>query len=176
MRQLLLAHASVVNPEVSNPENRANRYPGVVALTDRQRIRAGLAGDVVVSLWSALAVRSSFVRFRFPAEVIVVAVRWYVRYALSYRDVEVLLAERVVEVDHVTVYRLVHRFTPSPAGAACFARHRRGDRWFAQLATASLALPHLTLPSGQDLHVTDTADLWRSRGRVSRAVPWSRLG
>ncbi len=41
-----------------------------------------------------------------------VAVRWYLRYGLSYRDVEELLAERSVEVDHVTVYRWVQRFTP----------------------------------------------------------------
>lgn len=40
------------------------------------------------------------------------AVRWYLRYGLSYRDVEELLAERGVEVDHVTVYRWVQRFTP----------------------------------------------------------------
>ncbi len=56
--------------------------------------------------------RSAFVGFRFPAEVIVVAVRWYLRYGLSYHDVEELLAERGVEVDHVTVYRWVQRFTP----------------------------------------------------------------
>ena len=45
--------------------------------------------------------------YRFPREVIAVAVRWYLRYGLSYRDVEELLAERGVAVDHVTVYRLV---------------------------------------------------------------------
>ena len=44
--------------------------------------------------------------------MITVAVRWYLRYGLSYRDVEELLAERDVEVDHVTVYRWVQRFTP----------------------------------------------------------------
>jgi hypothetical protein len=42
----------------------------------------------------ALTSRSAFVGFRFPAEVIVVAVRWYLRYGLSDRDVEDLLAER----------------------------------------------------------------------------------
>jgi IS6 family transposase len=56
--------------------------------------------------------RSAFAGFRFPAEVITVAVRWYLRYGLSYRDVEELLAERRVEVDHVTIYRWVRRFTP----------------------------------------------------------------
>jgi transposase-like protein len=73
---------------------------------------------------------SAFAGFRFPAEVIVVAVRWYLRYNLSYRDVEELLLERGVEVDHVTVYRWVQRFTPLLADAARFTRHAPGDRWF----------------------------------------------
>ena len=59
-----------------------------------------------------------------------VAVRWYLRYCLSYRDVEELLAERGVEVDHVTVYRWVQRFTPLFTGAARPLRHATGDRWF----------------------------------------------
>jgi len=79
-------------------------------------------------VWSARP--SAFTGFRFPAEVIVVAVRWYLRYGLSYRDVEELLAERGIEVDHVTVYRWVQRFTPLLADAARFARHAPGDRWF----------------------------------------------
>jgi transposase-like protein len=37
--------------------------------------------------------------------VIMIAVRWYLRYALSYRDVEELLAERGIQVDHVTIFR-----------------------------------------------------------------------
>jgi hypothetical protein len=49
--------------------------------------------------------RSAFAGFRFPPEVIVLAVRWYLRFALSYRDVEELLTERGVEVDHVTIDR-----------------------------------------------------------------------
>jgi transposase-like protein len=77
-----------------------------------------------------LASRSAFAGFRFPSEVIVVAVRWYLRYGLSYRDIEELLAERGVEVDHVTVYRWVQRFTPLLVDAARFARHSPGDRWF----------------------------------------------
>ena len=56
--------------------------------------------------------RSAFAGFRFPPEVITVAVRWYLRYGLSYRDVEELLAERGVEVDHVTVYRWVQGGVP----------------------------------------------------------------
>jgi transposase-like protein len=73
--------------------------------------------------------RSAFAGFRFPPDVIVVAVRWYLRFGLSYRDVEELLTERGVEVDHVTVYRWVQRFTPLLADAARPCRHRVGDRW-----------------------------------------------
>jgi transposase-like protein len=79
---------------------------------------------------SASLSRSAFAGCRFPVEVIVVAVRWYLRYGLSYRDVEELLAERGVEVDHVTVYRWVQRFAPLFADAARFTRHAPGDRWF----------------------------------------------
>jgi transposase-like protein len=74
--------------------------------------------------------RSSFAGFRFPPDVIVIAVRWYLRYALSYRDVEELLVERGIEVDHVTVYRWVQRFTPLLIDAARPCRHTPRDRWF----------------------------------------------
>ena len=74
--------------------------------------------------------RSAFVGFRFPSEVIVLAVRWYLRYGLSYRDVEELLGERGIEVDHVTIFRWVQRFTPLLADAAGPCRHLVGDRWF----------------------------------------------
>jgi hypothetical protein len=48
---------------------------------------------------------------------------------LSYRDVEELLAERGVEVDHVSVDRWVQRFTPLLTEAARPCRHSVGDRW-----------------------------------------------
>jgi IS6 family transposase len=62
--------------------------------------------------------------------VILLAVRWYLRYGLSYRDVEELLAERGIDVDHVTIYRWVQRFTPLVIDAARPCRHSVGDRWF----------------------------------------------
>ena len=61
---------------------------------------------------------SAFVGFRFPPEVIVLALRWYLRYGLSYRDVEELLAERGIEVHRVTIYRWVQRFPQLLADAA----------------------------------------------------------
>ena len=80
---------------------------------------------------SAPHTTSVFAGFRFPPEVISVAVRWYLRYGLSYRDVEELLAERGVTVDHVTIYRWAQRFTPEFIEAARPCRHAPGDRWFA---------------------------------------------
>jgi transposase, IS6 family len=52
------------------------------------------------------------------------------RYSLSHRDVEELLAERGITVDHVTIYRWVQRFTPLLIDAARPCRHATGDRWF----------------------------------------------
>jgi len=73
---------------------------------------------------------SAFVGFRFPPEVIVLAVRWYLRFGLSFRDLEELLAERGIEVDHVTLHRWVQRFRPLLVDAARSWRHPVGRRWF----------------------------------------------
>jgi transposase, IS6 family len=48
----------------------------------------------------------------FAPEVILCGVRWYLRYALSYRDVEELMRERGLHVDHTTVFRWVQRYAP----------------------------------------------------------------
>src|SRR5215211_6722515 len=74
--------------------------------------------------------RSAFAGFRFPSDVIVLAVRWYLRFGLSYRDLEELLAERGIEDDHVTLFRWVQRFTPLLVDAAGPCRHSGGSRWF----------------------------------------------
>jgi transposase, IS6 family len=60
--------------------------------------------------------------------VIVLTVRWYLRFGPSYRDVEELLSEHGVEVDHVTISRWVLRFTPLLVDAARPCRHALGDR------------------------------------------------
>ena len=89
-----------------------------------------LARVPLVRRLAPCAAPSAFAGFRFPPEVIILAVRWYLRFRLSYRDVEELLAERGVKVDHVTVYRWVQRFTPLLIDAAQPCRHRPGDRRF----------------------------------------------
>jgi transposase, IS6 family len=56
-------------------------------------------------------------------------VRWYLRFALSYREVEELLAERGIQVENTAVYRWAQRFTPLLTEAARPCRHAVGDRW-----------------------------------------------
>lgn len=46
----------------------------------------------------------------FPREVILWAVRWYCRYGVSYRDLEGMMTERGVPVDHTTIYRWVQKY------------------------------------------------------------------
>ena len=45
-------------------------------------------------------------------ELILCAVRWYLRYSLSFRDVEELLSERGLKADHTTIWRWVQRYGP----------------------------------------------------------------
>ena len=95
-------------------------------------------------------VPSAFAGLRFPPDVILLAVRWYLRYGLSYRDLEELLAERGIDVDHVTLYRWVQRFTPLLIDAARPCRHAVGDRWFVDEPTSrstAVSYTHLTLPT-----------------------------
>jgi IS6 family transposase len=86
--------------------------------------------------------RFPFTGYRFPPEVILLAVRCYLRYGLSYRDVEELLVERGIEVDHVTIHRWVQRFTPLLIDAArtffttALAAHGEPDEVITDLAQA----------------------------------------
>ncbi|WP_282121158.1 IS6 family transposase [Ruegeria atlantica] len=59
--------------------------------------------------------KSPFKHLRFPRKIILCAVRWYLRFPLSYQDVVDLLAERGVDVDRSTVFRWVQKFGPDLA-------------------------------------------------------------
>jgi transposase, IS6 family len=87
-----------------------------------------------------------FAGYRFPREVISVAVCWYLRHGLSYRDVEELMAERGVTVDHFTIYRWVQRFTPEFIEAARYCRHAPGDQWFADETYVKVASRRTYVP------------------------------
>ena len=72
---------------------------------------------------------SAFSGYRFPDDVIALAVRWDLRYRLSYVEVAELLAERGVAVDPSTIYDWVQAFTPRFLEAASAHRSRVGGRW-----------------------------------------------
>jgi transposase-like protein len=72
---------------------------------------------------------SAFAHHGFPDDVIALAVRWYVRYRLSYADVVEWFAERGLVVDRSTVYRWVQRFLPLFGKAARAHRRAVGIKW-----------------------------------------------
>jgi transposase-like protein len=72
---------------------------------------------------------SAFSGHAFSDDIIALAVRWYVRYRLSYADVAEWLAERGLSVDRGTIYRWVRRFLPLFEEAARAYRRPIGDRW-----------------------------------------------
>src|SRR5919199_6635541 len=103
-------------------EEHCTGPPGLSALTERMVAnsltdmdrgsvansgsRAGRVGGVRKN-WSPV-----FRGRHFQDEVIVLCVRWYLRYSLSYRDLEEMMAERGLSVDHVTIWRWVQRYAP----------------------------------------------------------------
>ena len=71
----------------------------------------------------------SYARHRFPSEVICHAVWLYLRFTLSYRDVEDLLAARGLGVSYETIRRWILKFGPAVARNLRLARPKPDDRW-----------------------------------------------
>jgi len=57
-------------------------------------------------------VENPFKGRHFQADIILICTRWYLRYALSYRDIEELMTERGLSVDHTTIYRWFQEYAP----------------------------------------------------------------
>ena len=53
-----------------------------------------------------------FKRRRFPVEIILLCVRWYCKYGISYRDLAEMVSERGVSVHPSTIFRWVQRYAP----------------------------------------------------------------
>src|SRR5258707_6330499 len=95
-------------------------------------------------------------RHRFPPEIIQHAIWLYLRFTLSYRDVEELLAERGLDISYETVRRWVLKFGPAIARRLRQRRPRPSNRW------------HLDEDGGADCRQADVSlACRRSRGRVS---------
>ncbi|EDH4985560.1 IS6 family transposase, partial [Salmonella enterica] len=74
-------------------------------------------------------IRNAFKRLHFPVDIMAQCVRWYLAYSLSLRDLEEMMAERGIHVDHSTLHRWVIRLVPLLDKV--FRRHKRavGRRW-----------------------------------------------
>jgi hypothetical protein len=94
----------------------------------------------------------AFRGFRFPAEAILWAVRWCLRFPVSYRDLEAMLADRGVGVDHTSMYRRIQHFAPElekrtrrhPRPRPC--RGRRGYHHARPLVRAPMSCITTNLP------------------------------
>ena len=71
-----------------------------------------------------------FKGYRFEKDIILTCVRWYLAYPLSYRNLEEMMAERGVEVDHSNIYRWVQKFSPQLEAVFRHGRKRPvGQSW-----------------------------------------------
>ena len=77
-----------------------------------QGLRCINLGHITRSGSSRIHPRVSFKRRRFPVEIILLCVRWYCKYGVSYRDLAEMMSERGVAVDPSTIFRWVQRYAP----------------------------------------------------------------
>jgi transposase-like protein len=65
----------------------------------------------------------------FQSDIILLCVRWYLRYSLSYRNLEEMMLERGLTVDHTTVYRWVQAYAPELDKRARAHLRPTNDSW-----------------------------------------------
>jgi len=66
-----------------------------------------------ISYWESAVAESDPSKWRhYQDEIVLLCVRWYLRYALSYRDLEEMMQERSLSLDHTTIYRWVQAYAP----------------------------------------------------------------
>ena len=111
----------------------------------------------------------SYRRHRFPPEIIQHAIWLYLRFTLSYRDVEELLAERGVEISYETVRRWVLKFGPVIARRLRRRRPQPSDRWHLDEMVVRIAGKRMYLWRAVD-HEGEVLDMLVQRRRDSRAA------
>jgi transposase, IS6 family len=72
---------------------------------------------------------SLFKRRRFLVEIILLCVRWYCKYGISYRDLAEMMQERGVTVDPSTIFRWVQRYAPEIKKRVCQYQGYRSGSW-----------------------------------------------
>ena len=108
-------------------------------------------------------------RHRFPPEIIQHAIWLYLRFTLSYRDVEELLAERGLDISYETVRRWVLKFGPGIARRLRRHRPRPSDRWHLDEMVVRIAGERMYLWRAVD-HEGEVLDMLVQRRRDTRAA------
>src|SRR5258708_27043349 len=91
-------------------EEQSGKSASLAAMAVLQLCRSALT--ILADMVLAPSVAGLFKWRQFEPEMILLAVGWYLRFSLSYRDVEELLAERGLLVDHISLSRWVQRYAP----------------------------------------------------------------
>jgi transposase, IS6 family len=81
------------------------------------------------SLWRLQSPNYFFKRRRLPVEIILVCVRWYCKYGITYRDLAEMMQERGVEVDASTIFRWVQRYAPELEKRIRWYQGYRSSSW-----------------------------------------------
>jgi putative transposase len=108
-------------------------------------------------------------RHRFPPEIIQHTIWLYVRFTLSYRDVEELLAERGLDISYETVRRWVLKFGPAIARRLRQRRPRPSDRWHLDEMVVRIGGERMYLWRAVD-HEGEVLDMLLQRRRDSRSA------
>jgi putative transposase len=114
-------------------------------------------------------VQPSYRRHRFPAEIIQHAIWLYLRFTLSYREVEELLAERGLDVSYETVRRWVLKFGPLIARQLRQRRPRPSARWHLDEMVVRIAGKRMYLWRAVD-HEGEVLDMLVQRRRDTQAA------
>src|SRR3954471_21827170 len=113
----------------------------------------------------------SYRRHRFPPPIIQHAIWLYLRFTLSYRDVEELLAERGLEISYETVRRWVLKFGPGFARRLRRSRPRPSDRWHLDEMVVRIAGKRMYLWRAVD-HEGEVLDMLVQRRRDKQPALW----
>jgi len=120
---------------------------------------------------------SLFRKRQFAAEIIVTCVRWYLRFSLSLRDVEELMAERGLSIDHTTVWRWTQTYAPEVQRRLRGQVKPKGSNWhmdetFVRIAGRWMYLFRAVDSSGQtvDFYLSETRDREAAKCFLRRAL------
>ena len=118
-----------------------------------------------------------FDKRQFAAEIIVACVRWYLRFSLSLRDVEELMAERGLSVDHTTVWRWTQTYAPELQRRLRGQLKPKGSTWhidetFVRISGRWMCLFRAVDSGGQtvDFYLSETRDCEAAKCFLQRAL------